>query len=489
MKTFTPRPVQLAGLSHILNVQRANLFASPGTGKTTTALTALAARHLAGEEVFPCLVVSLLRVANTVWDSEVESWENFSWMKVSKVLGSAPERKAALRKKADIYTINFENLVWLRETLGATWPFKTVIVDESTKIKSHRCSKTKRADGSYTVRRAGAKNASALVATFAHTDYWVNLSGTPTPRSEIDLWGQQWPLDGGKALGNSYSDFCRTFCEQPWGATPQQDRWQLKKDAQGEVLERIKPNTVVLDAYDWFGIDKPIEINVPVELPPKAREIYDALHDDSVAELGDNLAIEAPSAVASLMKCRQVASGAVLDGEGDSRVLHHIHGAKMLALKDIWETNGKEPILVAYYFRYEADAIIKFFGKNVAVQIPNGARQKEVEKAWNEGKIPMLLVHPASAGHGLNLQHGSNKMVLFTPDWNYELYAQVIERIGTTRQKQSGYDRPVYIYRLFAKGTWDEVILANLGKKYQTSEIVKAALAVRDGEKLINDNE
>lgn len=489
MKIFKPRPVQLAGLDHILNVPRANLFASPGTGKTTTVLSALDARHLVGDDVFPCLVVSLLRVANTVWDSEVESWENFQWIKVSKILGSADERKAALKRKAHLYTINFENMMWLRETLGNAWPFKTVIVDESTKIKNHRCSRTKRADGTFGVRRGGAKNAAALVAAFAHTAYWVNLSGTPTPRSEVDLWGQQWPLDGGKALGNSYADFCRNFCELPWGATPQQNRWQLRKDAQGRVLDLIRPQTVVLDAYDWFDIDKPIEINVPVELPAKAKELYDALHQDSVCELEGGLVLEAPSASASLMKCRQVASGAVLSGEAESRVLTHIHDAKLQALKDIWETNGKEPLLVAYYFRYEAEAIINYFGDKVAVQMPNGAKQKQVEQEWNEGKIPMLLVHPASAGHGLNLQHGSNKMVLFTPDWNYELYAQVIERIGTTRQKQSGYDRPVYIYRLFARGTWDEVILANLGKKYQTSEIVKAALSVRDGQNLLENTE
>jgi len=486
MKTFTPRPVQLAGLSHITACRRANLFASPGTGKTTTTLAMLDARHMAGEQVFPALIVAPLRVANAVWDSEVEAWENFAWMRVSKILGTSQQRKDALRKKADIYTINFENLTWLRDTLGASWPFKTVIIDESTKIRKHRCSKTKRADGSYGIRRSGAKNAAAIVSTFAHTDFWVNLSGTPTPKGEVDLWGQQWPIDGGKALGNSYSDFCKQYCELPWGATPQQDRWQVRDDSKGKILELVKPNTVVLDALDWFNIDRPIEINVPVELPAEAAKLYDKLHRDSVAELMSGEMLIAPSAVSSIMKCRQIASGAVLNGEGDERTLTHVHTAKLEALKELRESNGNEPMVVAYYFRYEMQAIIDYFGSDVAVPLQGGSQQKSIERRWNEGKIPLLLVHPASAGHGLNLQHGSNKMVLFTPDWDYELYAQVIERIGPTRQKQSGYDRPVYIYRLFAKGTWDEVILSTLGSKHAASEIIKSALAVRDGDRLLD---
>ena len=194
----------------------------------------------------------------------------------------------------------------------------------------------------------------------------------------------------------------------------------------------------------------------------------------------------APSAVSSIMKCRQIASGAVLNGEGDERTLTHVHTAKLEALKELRESNGNEPMVVAYYFRYEMQAIIDYFGSDVAVPLQGGSQQKSIERRWNEGKIPLLLVHPASAGHGLNLQHGSNKMVLFTPDWDYELYAQVIERIGPTRQKQSGYDRPVYIYRLFAKGTWDEVILSTLGSKHAASEIIKSALAVRDGDRLLD---
>lgn len=485
-KVFKPRPVQLAGLEMTLSQERANLFASPGVGKTLTTLATLDTRYLAGEKVFPALIVAPLRVANTVWDTEVARWENFEYLTVSKIIGTPTERKVALAKKAHIYTINFENLPWLREQLGDNWCFPTVIIDESTKIRGHRCRLSYAKDG--TVRgtingdgssknRTGRKNATAIAGRARATSFWYNLSGTPTPKGAVDLWAQQWVIDWGKALGNSFTEFTRNFCRLPYGANPEHNRWEVIPWLVDTVTDLIKPNTVVLDAYDWFDIDRPIEVNVPVNLPPKAREMYAKMHNDSVTELLSGKDLESPSLAGQIMKCRQIASGAVLDEDGN---LHHIHDARLEALADLYERNDKVPLLVAYHFRYEKDAIIKYFGDKVAVPLPNGKQQAEVEARWNAGKIPLLLVHPASAGHGLNLQYGSNHIVIFTPDWDYELYAQVIERIGSTRQAQAGFNRPVYVHRLFAPNTWDEVILEKLSQKHSMSELIKLALAVKD---------
>lgn len=477
-KTFTPRPVQLAGLALTLEKARANLFASPGVGKTLMTLATLDKRHRAGDPVFPALVVAPLRVANTVWDAEVARWENFEHMRVSKILGTPSARKAALNTPAEIYTINFENLPWLREQLGDQWHFRTVVIDESTKIRGHRCRLSIK-DGKPrgTINGGGTKNATAIVGRARATAFWYNLSGTPTPKGAKDLWAQQWAIDYGEALGRSYTEFTRNFCELPWGAKPEQDRWIVKPELVDTVTGLIKPNTVVLDAYDWFDIDRPIEINEPVNLPPKARAMYDRMHKNSVTTLLSGQDMECPSVAGQIMKCRQIASGAVLDEDG---ALHHVHDARLQALADLHERNDKVPLLVAYHFRYERDAIIKFFGDSVAVALPNDARQKTVEELWNAGKIPMLLVHPASAGHGLNLQYGSNHIVIYTPDWDYELYAQVIERAGPTRQAQAGLNRPVYIHRMFAPNTYDEVIISTLGSKHSMSERIKLALAVQE---------
>lgn len=439
-------------------------------------LGALDYRHLLGDDVFPALIVAPLRVAQTVWDSEVKRWADFEYMRVAKILGNSKKRTAALNTDADIYIINFENLTWLRKQLGDEWKFKTVVIDECTKLRGHRCRLSVRNGKVYgTINGGGASSATAIAGRARATKYWINLSGTPTPKGAIDLWAQQWVIDFGRALGMSYTHFVKDFCDKPFNAKQQHDRWFVKPEKVDEVLALIKPNTAVLNAYDWFDINQPIEINTPIAMPDKAMDMYLTLHRDSVLQLDENTDIETPSIASQFMKLRQIASGAMLD---DNKQLHHIHDARLEALADLCETLDGAPLLVAYYFNYEKDAIIKYFGDKIAVALPKGAQQKTVEDAWNKGKIPMLLIHPASAGHGLNLQHGSNHMVIYTPDWNYELYSQVIERIGTTRQYQAGYDRPVYIYRLYAPNTIDEVILKTLGRKYTNSEYIKMMLAV-----------
>ena len=473
MGGLTPRPCQLPMIDIMTRLDRCNVFASPGTGKTSATLMSLDALTALGDEVFPALVMAPLRVANVVWSDEVDRWGRFRGIRVVKVLGSQKARMDALRTVGDIYTINPANLMWLREALRGEWPFKTVIVDESTSIKNHRVHFQETKSGKMALHVAGkAKNARALVANAIHTPRWINLTGTPTPTGVENLWGQCWPIDFGQALGASHKAFKARWFQPAWGSSPEQQRIEPLPGAHDEILDRIKPFSVSIDAYDYFDIHRPVELDIKVPIPDRARTRYDQMHKHSVTEINDSTVVGANTG-AALLKCRQIASGHLRDDKG---VWHHLHSAKLDALEELRDKLDGQPLLVAYWFKEDAKAILGRFKK--AEVLTSGAGQRDIETRWNEGRIPMLLVHPQSAGHGLNLQWGGNNLCIYTIDWNAEYYDQVIERIGPTRQAQAGLNRMVYIHRLLADRTWDQVIAKNLRKKATVSQLVKDALAV-----------
>ena len=454
----------------MLTRKRGNIFASPGTGKTSGTLYALTSLEMIGENVFPCLIVAPLRVANVVWESEIAEWEQFKHLRISKIIGSESKRKAALKAEADIYVINFENLSWLHETIGDDWFFRTVIVDESTRIKNHKVSVRRTRTGKAALFVAGAKNAANLVRHAADVERWFNLTGTPTPNGIQDMWGQQFPIDFGKTLGSSFNSFKERWFRLAWGSSPEFGKIEALPHAFGEITGLVSKNSVVVDAYNYFDITKPMEIDVKIELPEKVRKLYRQMHRDSIAEIKDN-PVTAVNAGSVMMKCRQIASGCLRDDDG---TWHRVHEEKLDALAEIRENVG-EPLLVAYYFKEDLEAILGRFKD--AVALPIGAKQKDVQDDWNRGEIPMLCVSPQSAGHGLSLQHGGNHLVFFTLDWNAEYYDQVIERIGPTRQAQSGYERMVYVHRIIAKDTWEEVVADRLYRKITVSEAIKEAIS------------
>lgn len=472
MTALSPRACQQPMIDAMLNHKRFNIFASPGTGKTGAALFALDALDILDGDVFPVLVVAPKRVANQVWPAEVSQWANFRHLKVERVLGTPKQREEALNRKAHIYTINPANLSWLDKMVGKDWPFPTVIVDESTVIKGHRCSIQKSKLGKTFIRVDGAKRARDLVKHAAHINRWYNLTGTPDPNGVQDLWGQMFPIDMGRRLGISFSAFTQRWFRPVFGSAPEQQRVEVLPGAAEEITQRMRDRCVVVDAYDYFDISKPVEIEVEVELPPKAAELYRKIHRDSVAEIED-MEVTAVNQGSLVMKCRQIASGHLRDDEG---AWHNIHDAKVEALGELVETLNGIPLLVAYWFNKDAEAILDKFPK--AVVLPGDDTQQQVQDEWNAGKIEMLLVHPQSAGHGLSLQHGSNHLCLYTQDWNSEYYAQVIERLGPTRQAQSGYKRAVYVHKIIAKNTWEELVAKRVAKKITDAEAVKLALTM-----------
>lgn len=472
MRELILRECQEPMLDIITRLDRCNVFASPGTGKTSATLAALDVLSIVDNDVWPVLVVAPKRVANGVWHKELAEWTRFAGLTLQRVVGSRIQREKALGTLADIYTINPANLIWLHAQVGDNWPFRTVISDESTLIKSHRCRFQTSKLGKVFLVVDGSKQASSLVRHAPKVKHWINLTGTPTPNGVKDLWGQQWPIDFGEALGSSHSAFAQRWFRPAMGSSREQQRIEALPGAEVEIVDRIKPVTAMIDAYDYFDIERPVEIDIEIELPPAVRKSYQELHRESIAEIMD-FKVNALNAGAKVMKCRQIASGHVMDTEGRWQTLHK---EKLDALDELVEKLDGQPLLVAYWFKADLIAIKSRF-KN-AVELPSDHKQEEVEDAWNQGKIDMLLVHPQSAGHGLSLQHGGNNLCVYTMDWNAEYYEQVIERIGPTRQAQSGYKRLTYVWRLITSRTWERVVADRLREKFDMSETVKRALAL-----------
>jgi SNF2 family DNA or RNA helicase len=450
-QTFTPHDYQREAMDHIYRTPRCALWMPMGGGKTVTTLTALDNLDFI-EDVFPVLVLAPLRVARSTWPDEVAKWQHLAHLRVSVITGSAKERAAALRNVADIYTMNYDNLVWLRETLGDEWPFKTVVADEFTRLKSFRL-------------RQGGSRAAAL-GKVAHTrvSRFIGLTGTPAPNGVKDLWGQTWFLDQGARLGRTFSAF-----EQRWFRKGY-DGYSLVPYAhtQREVEEALKDICLTVQA---LSVDEPNTLPIYIDLPKKARKAYDAMEEEMYAMLAEG-EIEAANAAVRTQKCLQLANGAAYtDDEGS---WEEVHDAKLDALESIIEEANGAPVLVAYNFKHDLARLQARFRKGRVLDAdPDTIRQ------WNAGRIQLLFAHPASAGHGLNLADGGNILAFFGVNWNLEEHMQIIERIGPMRQKQAGYDRPVMVYPILARDTIDDVVMDRLGGKKSVQEALLEAMKSR----------
>lgn len=457
-KPFTPRPYQNIGMSHLANVERCALWAGMGMGKTVTTLTFLDHLHnLAGEDR-PTLVLAPLRVAKTTWPEEVLKWDHLSGLEVASITGDAKEREAALKRDVPVYAMNYDNIVWLREWYAKNkkaWPFATVVADESTKLKGFRL-------------RQGTVRAQAL-AEFAHSEVerWINLTGTPSPNGLDDLWGQTWFLDAGVRLGRTYSSFQSRWFRPHKGY--QFTNWVVAEHAQEEIQEKLADICLTIDPADWFDLQAPIVNVIKVDMPDRARSKYRDMEKDMFIELGNGVEVEAFSAGSKSSKCLQLASGAVyLDAEryGEGEWIE-VHFEKLDALESILNEAAGAPVLVAYHFKSDLARLQRAFPKGRVLDAdPNTLRQ------WNAGEIPLLFAHPASAGHGLNLQDGGNIIVFFSQWWNLEEHDQIIERIGPVRQLQAGYNRPVFIHYIVARDTVDELVMARRETKREVQDLL-----------------
>lgn len=446
-------------MDHIAEHRRCALFAKMGSGKTSAVLVGLQALELLDEG--PALIIAPKRVAKNTWPAEVKRWNETAHLRVEPIVGTLTERFQAIARPAQFYTINYEQLPWLQRHFGRNWPYRTIIADESTKLKGHR------------LKNGGARTDALAKVAHRYCNRFVTLTGTPSPNGLIDLWGQFHFLDAGKRLGTDFTGF-----KDRW-FRPKHDGYGVEplRYAQEEIQNAIRDIALTVDPADWIKLDPVIETDIIVPLPDAARGVYEKMEREMFLELERSGAlheIEAVNAAVRTNKCLQIASGALYLGDASDpgpREWADLHDAKLEALESVVNEAGGMPVLVAYQFKSDLARILKAFP-----QAKFFDDSRETEDAWNAGRIPMLVAHPDSAGHGSNLQHGGNILVDFSSGWNLESDDQIIERLGPMRQYQSGYDRPVYRYRLIAENTVDSLVKARRDSKRSVQSILLEAM-------------
>lgn len=444
---YEPHAYQEYATQRIIDTPKVGLFLDMGLGKTVSTLTAVEELINDRFAVRKCLVIAPLRVAKMTWTDEAAKWDHLH-LRISRVLGSETERKRALSTDADVYTINRENVPWLVKLYGRRWPFDMVVVDESSSFKNHR-----------------AKRFRALRQVLGLIDRLVLLTGTPSPRSLMDLWAQMYLLDQGARLGKTIGAYRDAYFKPGKHNGYVVYDWILRDGADEVIYRHIGDICVSMTADDWLTLPERVTNRVEVELPPAARRTYDRLLRDFVAEIDGNEVTAANAAVLT-GKLLQVANGAVYDEDGAVR---EVHRAKLDALAEIRE-ECNEPMIVFYWFQHDAERLQKAF--------PD-ARFLETEAdlaAWNRGEVPMLLLHPASAGHGLNLQDGGHVIVWYGLTWSLELYQQ-----ANARLYRQGQTKPVIVHHLVAKNTMDGRVLNALAGKSTGQDALIAAVKAEIG--------
>lgn len=440
---------QRAAVDHIIDHPFCGLFLDMGLGKTVSTLTAI--KRLYGLfEIGRVLVIAPKRVAEDTWTTECTKWEHLRGLSVSKVLGTERQRREALSVPADIYVINRENVAWLVSHLGGAWPFDMVVIDELSSFKSSKSERFR------ALRR---------VRPLMHRV--VGLTGTPSPNGLIDLWPQLYLIDMGERLGRTVTGF-RTRYFTP-GRTNGQVVFDYKarNGSEEEIHRLIGDICISMKAGDYLSLPDLVDIPVEVSMPEDCRVRYEVFERDRVLELAkEGTDISAVNAAALTGKLLQYANGAVYD---DGKDVHELHGAKLDALEEIVEQAAGEPVLVFFQFRHDAQRITK----RLKAYCPKEISGSGDIAAWNAGRIKVLLAHPASAGHGLNLQHGGHIVVWFGLPWSLELYLQ-----ANARLHRQGQDKPVRMYRIMTRGTMDaDVAKALEGKKAGQDALMEAVKA------------
>lgn len=457
---YEPKRHQRIAEQFCMTHSHAGLLLDMGLGKTVVTLTVL--NRLMYEEfsLNRALVIAPKRVAEDTWSREAEKWDHLSGLRVVKVLGTAKQRTAALAQDGDVYVINRENVVWLVETLGARWPFDGIVIDELSSFKSSR-----------------SKRWRALRRVIGAANYVYGLTGTPAPNGYIDLWPEMYLLDRGQRLGRTLGEFRNTYFNPGAHKGHIVYEWRLKPGAKARIDAKLSDLCLSMSKEDWLDLPERTYNTVPVALSPSARKLYEQFQKEKILPLlrgRDGLRLagagaeDYDSAVIGDMaatvsgKLLQMANGAVYDENGE---VFHIHDAKLDALEEIADTNPGQPLLVFYTYKHDLDRI--------QARFPNAEKIKgsETISDWNTGKIPMLLCHPASAGHGLNLQAGGHIIVWFGLPWSLELYQQANDRLHRMGQKQG-----VIIHHIVALGTLDERVMSVLAGRESTQRGLLVAL-------------
>lgn len=448
---FIPHEYQAYAISHIESHKEAALFLDMGLGKTVITLTAINELAFDFFEVSKVLVIAPLRVARDTWPAEIQKWDHLKLLSYSVAVGSVEERRKALWKKALVYIINRENVDWLVNQSGLPFDYDMVVIDELSSFKSGK-----------------ARRFRSLLKVRPHVKRIVGLTGTPSGNGLMDLWAEFKLLDLGKRLGRFITRYRETFFLSDKRNQQIIFSYKPKPEAAKRIYGLISDMTISMKSVDFLDMPPLVTNVIPVELSEKERRQYELLKADMVLSLGDQ-EIDAKNAAALSGKLLQMANGAVYDEEGE---VISIHDRKLDALEDVIEGANGKPVLVAYWFRHDLERMKKRFTGLREI------RSSEDITDWNEGKIAVAAIHPASAGHGLNLQQGGSMLVWFGLTWSLELYQQTNARLWRQGQKNM-----VIIHHIVTKGTIDEQVMRALKRKDRTQEaLIDAVKANLKGE-------
>ncbi len=481
-KKYNASDYQIKATRWVKERKKSALWLDMGLGKTVITLTALS-DLLSERKANKILIVAPLIVAKHQWSSEIKKWDHLCNLKYKTILGSKEDRIEALDSDADIFIINYDNIKWLIEFYGKDWPFDMLVLDESSKIKNPSSARFK-----------------ALKKVSKHLDRVITLTGTPSPRSVLDLWSQIYMLDNGDRLGKTIFEFKNRFFKSDYMGY----KFEFIAEKSEEFYLLLDDICLSMDADDYIKLPEKIIHPVMLDFNSKDRKDYDKLEKEMYVHFGDKKVVNSVTTAALMNKCLQFTNGAIYYDKDKSSDTEYkkvkvdsfdkndnrfvcdcvcnfpkdvdkienptkdyilVHDEKLDKLQEIVE-DIDSPILVAYNFISDAERIKERF--DYAVQFDGNP---EIINRWNRGEIKMLITHPQTAGYGINLQFGGNNIVWFGLTWDLELYQQFNARLH--RQSQT---KPVYIHQILMKDTIDEIVLASLNDKRVIQDIIMEAM-------------
>lgn len=436
---------QERGVSHIIDNEYCALFLDMGLGKTVTALTAIK------ELLYNCIISNALviapkKVTQVTWSDEIKNWKHLQGLTISVIDGTAKRRREAMAAKADIYAVSRDNIVWLvRECGGVKLPYDMVVIDELSSFKNH-----------------ASKRFRAMRKVRKFIPRVVGLTGTPAPNGLIDLFAQMYLVDEGQRLGKTVTAYRDRFFRPGKRNGDIVYTYELKapqNETEQQISDLISDITISMTAEDYLKMPDKIMLYDYVDLAPKVLALYRDFEKEQILELiNSDEPISAASAAALANKLQQFANGAIYDAE---RNVKDLHDEKLDKLEELVEAANGEPVLVAYSYKHDLERIVQ----KLKAYRPVKLEKPEQIADWNAGKIPVLVTHPASAGHGLNLQKGGHNIIWFGNTWSLELYQQFNARLY-----RQGQGKPVTIHHIVTRGTIDEKIIKSLDGKRETQD-------------------
>ena len=446
---YNPHKYQSYATDFIINNPISAVFLEMGLGKSVITLTAMK-KLFESDTVCKVLVIAPLRVARDTWPSEIKKWDHLKGMRYAVAVGTEAERKAAILRNEPVTIINRENVDWLINKSGLPFDFDMVVIDELSSFKSY-----------------GAKRFKALLKVRPFIKRIVGLTGTPSSNGLMDLWAEFRILDFGKRLGRYITRYRLSYFEPDKRNAQMVFSYKPLPGAEDAIYEKISDITISMKSVDYLDMPECVINEVPVCMSPSEQSVYDDFREDMVIKL-KNEEIDAANAAVLSGKLLQMANGAVYDEAGTA---HLIHDRKLDMLEDLIEGANGKPVLVAYWFKHD---LVRIEQRLKTLKIPYAKldTSDSIER-WNKGEVPVMLCHPASSGHGLNLQAGGSTLIWFGLTWSLELYQQTNARLWRQGQKET-----VVIHHIICGGTIDEDVMDALKRKEKTqSALIDAVKA------------